>query len=421
MIEERDDVLQIAAPKRRKAVSRRPWKILAVNDSAEALAQKVTLERFYNGVTATNAIKRNQRGGFRLLVQQMMRAIFDEFAVHEIIWNPQGGQLTAEFKYVPLYFFENTSGALRYIGPEGGLSTGKDLAENEWMTTVGDSALMKAASICYMFKRFSLQDWLNFSEKFGIPGIHGETTAPKGSPEWDAFVNALDDFANDWVIATNVGAKINLIEAKQVGSGPFAPMVERMDRRLASLCRGADLSTLSAKNHTGASLQGDEQDILIEDDCALIAETLQTQVSRFVIGYQHDTTELLAYIHIEPPVQKDVNLELAVDQFLLNNDGELGAAETYERYSRVLPTNTPEGKMLKRIGQPLNQPSNKPEEAAPEQTGHVSAENDATAPTADELAKLLATADFETIAKALELALGQALTDGAKKLNPKKS
>jgi phage gp29-like protein len=368
-IEERDDILAIAAPKRRKAVSRRPWSILTVDDTTEAARHAEALKFFFNNLTATSAIDRNERGGFSLLVRDMMRAQFMRYAVHEIVWQPRGKNLTAQFTFVPLAFFENTTGALRYTGPES-TANGSELEQDGWLVTCGDP-LFKAASICYLFKRFSLQDWINFSEKFGIPGIHGKTPATPGTPEWDKFVDALARFANDYVLATTEGVTIDLIEAKTGTTQiPFAPMVERMDRRLAAMCRGADLSTLSAKDQTGASLQSDESDLLLEDDCAIISETLQTQVARVVIRTLFGPVEPLAYLQIAPPAHTDTQVDIAVDKHLLDAGGELDAQETYERYGREMPEGMAEGSTLKARTQAS------PAQAPGSQTPATTAEND---------------------------------------------
>jgi hypothetical protein len=349
VIEDRDDILHNVAPKRRKSVSRRPWEILTVDESPEAEQHQETLKDFYNSITATDATDENVKGGFRLLVRQMMNAAFHKYAVHETVWKPKGGKLTANLRYVPLYFFENRTGRLRYIGPEGGQADGIPLGENEWMITAGDSAVMKACSICYTFKRLASQDELNFSERFGMPGVHGETDAAKGSKEWEDFVEALYQFANGFVVATNQGTKINLIEAaKSAGQTPFQPLIERMDRMMASLCRGADLSTMSREDSVGASLQEGESNLLLEDDCELISETLQMQLSRYVIQWTYgDGVEPLAYIKLQPPEQEDTELDIKVDEFLLSNGGELDAATTYERYGREVPATMKAGATLK--------------------------------------------------------------------------
>lgn len=358
-IEDRDDVLQIVGPKRRKKVSGLPWEVLETSDTPEAAKHAEAITDFLNSLTVTDASDRNVRGGLRLAVRQMMNAVFHKYAVHEIVWSNAGGKVRAELRYVPLYFFSNVSGRLSFIGAEGAMNEGPELQDGEWMVTTGDSALMKAASICYVFKRLSLQDWLAFSEKFGIPGIHGECQAAKGSQEWNDFCNALSAFANEWVTATNSGAKINLIEAKSGGDAPFAPMVERMDRRMASLVLGSDLATLSRENSVGSQAQQGDAGALLEDDCELISETLQTQLVRPLIAFLFGT-EPLAYVKFMVPQDADTKAEVEVDQFLINNGGELDAAETFERYNRTPAKTMAEGAVLKKAAAPATPPATAP-------------------------------------------------------------
>jgi len=337
VLERRDDVLKNAGPKRRKSVSRQAWEIVGSEDSPEAASQKEALEYFYRNLSVTDAINENLRAGFPQLVRGMMDAQFQYFAVHEVVWRPEPGGLTAELRKVPLWFFENRTGRLRYTGPELAWD-GQDLDEGGWLITCGEG-IMEAASVCCMFKRFSLQDWLNFGEKFGLPGIHGECPAAKGSAEWDDFTEALESFANDWIIATAAGSKISLIEAGKTGDAPFQPMVDRMDRRLAALCRGADLSSISRdREGTGASLQGDETDTLVEDDCALVTETLNEQIDRAVIRLAFGPgAPVLANIRINPPKKRDIGQDLQVDKFLLAHGAPVSVADALERYGRPAP------------------------------------------------------------------------------------
>lgn len=371
-IESRDETLMTAVPKRMKSVSRRSWEIVRVDDSAQADADAEALEFFYNNLTATKATDLNVRGGFRRLAQQMMAAEFYQYAAHEIIWQPRkvGARrlLTAEFRFVPLWLFENRTGQLRYTGPDG-LINGTALERDAWMIHCGDG-LMKSLSICRMFKSLSLQDWLNFSEKFGIPGVHGETSAAKDTPEWNAFVEALAAFANDWVTATSQGTKINLIESSKTGDQPFEPMVERMSRAMIALCRGSDLGTLSSQDGAGASLQGDETEMLLEDDCASISETLNTHVDRFVLRWLNGPNkENLAYFKLMPPVQQDTKGDIDVDKHIVDLGGELPATETYERYGRTLPDSMKDV-MLKKSPTPA------PVEIKKAESENLQAEND---------------------------------------------
>ena len=101
--------------------------------------------------------------------------------------------------------------------------------------------------------------------------------------------------------------------------------------------RGADLSTVSSGNNqgTGASLQGEEGDLLLQNDCAEISETLQTWVDPVVVRWATGWTEKpLAYVKVSPPKAVDIVKDIATDKFL----AEMGVAQSQEaileRYGR---------------------------------------------------------------------------------------
>ena len=62
------------------------------------------------------------------------------------------------------------------------------------MITVADG-LGEALSLCYMYKRLAVQDWLAFSEKFSVPGVLGRTSAAKDS---DAMRDSVIAYASEW-------------------------------------------------------------------------------------------------------------------------------------------------------------------------------------------------------------------------------
>jgi len=114
-----------------------------------------------------------------------------------------------------------------------------------------------------------------------------------------------------------------------------------MDRAISALWRGADLSTLSGQTPEagqGASLQGDESDLLEADDAQLIGETLNRQVDRFVIEYHFGRgTRPLAYFKLRTAQKKNVEIELRIDQFLRDSGAPLGVRNALERYNRSIP------------------------------------------------------------------------------------
>jgi phage gp29-like protein len=342
-IEKRDDVIRNVASKRKKALAKYRRKSFQHEQTPEAAAHAQALDDFYDNMTVVNALDQNETGGFPLLVRQMMDAVGKYYAVHEIVWMPGSpgdgsNVLTAELRFVPLWFFENRSGRLQFLTLPLGGANGEPLEPGGWMITKGDG-IMEACSIAYMFKNMPLKDWVSYSDKYGTPGVLGQTNAAKGSEAGEALKAAVASFGQNWsgVVYGADGAikdPISLITAQGEGTLPFPPLVERMDRALASLWRGSDLSTISADNK-GASVQQDESDILLEDDAAMVSETLQLYIDRWVI-WQKFGVKPLAYSRIVVPESRNVALDLQIDELLLKAGARMGERERLEYYGRPL-------------------------------------------------------------------------------------
>jgi len=336
-IEDRDDILTSVVPKRKKAVSQHGYEIITLDDSPEAQRHKDVLENFYNNLTATDATDLNYRGGVSLLIRQMMDAVGKKYAVHEIVWEPSADGLTATFYFVPLWFFEHTTSRLRYLEHDGARE-GVEMPDGEWLVTAGDG-LMTATCVAYIFKHIPLKDWLIYCERHGMPGLQGKTDAKEGSTEWNVLVSALENFGIDWSMVTNRGVDIEKLDMSSNGELPFPTLVERMDRAMASIWRGADLSTMSSGSGegTGASLQGDEAEILEVDDAMLISEALNEQVDRWVIRYALGAPRALAYIKINTGTKQATEQDIKIDQFFVDNKIPTSRSALYHRYGRPEP------------------------------------------------------------------------------------
>lgn len=341
-IEKRDDVLQCVIPKRKAQAKRLQWEVIVdpdAKDSPEAEAQKDVLKKFYKNIRVTNAVDMNQKGGFSLLVEQMMDAVAKRYAVHEIIFQPKAEYLTARFNFVPLWFFENQTGKLRFLRNDNDYQ-GVDLSEDGWMVTVGQG-VMEACAVAWMFKNLGMKDWLLYCEKHGMPGVQGKTKAPKGSDQWNNLVEAVNAIAADFSCVTNAEDMIEKLDFSAQGQLPYPPLVERMDRVLAALWRGADLSTMSSGasgEGNGASLQGKEEHALQNDDAALVSETLNNFVDLQVLRYHFgDDVVPMAYVKVVVPPLFDVEKEIKVDNHLMTHGCDLGKNAMYERYGREMP------------------------------------------------------------------------------------
>ncbi|MDO5320103.1 MAG: DUF935 family protein [bacterium] len=335
--EERDDKMATCAMKMRASVGRCDYSILVkegFENDERAKRHAEILKRFWSTVNVTSRFNMNERGGLRLLKKQMMEAQSYGYAVHEIVWRPlPNGEIAAEFIKLPLWHFENRTGALRFLPTETAVE-GVRMAEGEWLVTTGDGVGIPA-SICAMAKRMCFQDWLLFSERSGMPIIVGSTGATFRSEQWNNIKGAIRNIYRDTRVLLDSGSKIEAIDTGHAANIPFPALVEWSDRAIAALYRGADLSTISKGDGTGASLQGDEAGMIEQDAAANLGETLHEQVDRFVIRYVTGDDEPLASISIEPVNKPDVDTDIKIDNHLGEFGIRLSKNDMLARYGRT--------------------------------------------------------------------------------------
>lgn len=338
----RDYQLQIAAPKRLKSVARHGYDIMTVEeipDGLEAMADEQArfLKYFYDHLSTTTALNPDEEGGLSLLLRQMMGAVGTYYSVHEIVWQPQAdGNLTARFIHCPVWWFEGTRGKLRFLDSEFQVY-GREMDPGEWLVTCGDG-LMEACSVLYLFKALPMKSWITYLDKFAQPGLHLKTDAQKGSTEWNDAVEALTQFAEDFATVTNRSAELSLIEAKASGDASYDRLIEKIDRAITQLWRGGDLGTTSGQNAHGASLQGDESEILETDDAKMLEETLTAKVSRYALQWKFGPdVPQLAYVKLRTTPRQNIKDDLSVDQWLAAQKFPMTLGSLAERYSRDLP------------------------------------------------------------------------------------
>lgn len=382
----RDDVLQSVIPKRKAALARREFQILPDEDAdpIEAAKHQCVLNYFYKNIQSTHAVDMNQRRGIKLLIENILDAKMMKYAIHEILWKPTADMvdlaytdqdtgetevfgtvpgLTATMNFVPVWFFENRTGKLRFLQEDFSYD-GVDMEDGAWLTAVGDG-VMEAAVVAYMFKKLAMQEWLTYMQRQATPGIVGKVVGgTPGTDRWEGMQQAVQDFASGFGMVINAEDSMDPLDMGATGQLPFPAMIERMDRVLATLMRGQDLSTMSA-HHTsggagggqGASLQGDEEHIVETDDANFVNETLQLNLDPWIIAYYFgEGTKPLARATVVVPEEKDKAGILEELTFLVDSGVKIG-----KRYA----TQQLGYEMCSKDDEPLEKPTPAPSLALP--------------------------------------------------------
>ncbi|MBQ3808592.1 MAG: DUF935 family protein [Kiritimatiellae bacterium] len=337
--ETREDKMRIGSFKMAAAVSSKPWQVRirqGEEENPRAKLHQEHLTKFWNRIEATDAFCRNHRGGLRLLVKQMMSAQSRVYSVHDICWKVNGdGTLNATFTHVPAWCFENRTGRLRYIRNDCD-TVGAEMPDGEWLVTVGEGVGIAAAVIA-MAKRLSWNDWLLFSEKCGMPVILGNTNAQRDTPAWAAMSRAIRAIAPKTGLLADTGTTLNAVSMGAGGQQTYRELVDTVDRAISALYRGGDLATQSSgPDAAGVNAQAGESELMDDDGCKMVSETLRDQVEKFVIRFELGDFEPLAEIVINPPADTDdVDREMKIDNHLAGLGVKLSKKDALARYGRT--------------------------------------------------------------------------------------
>lgn len=289
-----DAMTATCAPKRWRAVSGADWEISTIDDSEEARRQADFLDDFYKSFVASEAEALDMRGGVETLTHHLVQAQAFKYAAAEIVWEPARtakGEATyhARAIHCPLRFFEATQRRLRIL-VDSASSAGEPLDERNWIVACAPGTpLLLPTMLLFLLKMTPLEDWAVTVETFAVPFVIGKTTAQPGDEAWNALEDIVRNAKNRFGGVVGKDVELQIVNGiTQGAASPHRELVEYIDRAIAALWRGGDLSTISAAGDAvGANPQQDETDAMARAD-KLFVEGVLAQLSekflRLVFG-----------------------------------------------------------------------------------------------------------------------------------------
>lgn len=338
-IERRDDRVLADSVKRRKSIGRYGYRVVACDGQDPRdpkVARHIAAIKFaLENLTARDALDGSVVGGMSTLIRQMMCAVGFGWQVNEVVWRKTPNGLTCDTIAMPLWWFERLTGCLRYLPADLAIE-GVPLEDDGWLVTKGD-CLMAPTSVLYLLKRMALTDWSLYNGRVG-PGIHGTTSAARGSADWTALEDAVENFSFDLSMVTGSGVKIEPIEMALKGTLPWPGMYEAMTKAITVLWRGGNLMTDSSggPDQSGVTLQGSEASLLEQDDAEMVSDAINDGIVEPLILYRFGEAPL-AWVEWNTGTKPNAANEIAKDDALARRGWQFTVEDLAERYDRTPP------------------------------------------------------------------------------------
>ncbi|MCP4696532.1 MAG: DUF935 domain-containing protein, partial [Gammaproteobacteria bacterium] len=274
-----------------------------------------------------------RKPGFRRMVKDLMDAVGKGFSVVENLWEPGADKWNVSFAWRDPRFFRydfETGEELRLIDEQDALN-GIELPENKFI--IHQPALKSglqiraglafAAAFSYMCKTFTMFNWMNFADVYGMPlrlGRYGPNAKPA---DIAVLRNAVNNIGSDAAAVMPESMRIEFQELKsQTDSSEFfINLAKFFDAQISKLVLGQVRTTdeLSSGLHKSSEADGKDEvraDIQVDD----VAELNETVNRYFVIPFinlNHGVQENYPLVELVIPENRDVaGLVNALDKLI---------------------------------------------------------------------------------------------------------
>jgi phage gp29-like protein len=150
------------------------------------------------------------------------------------------------------------------------------------------AGLLRPCAYMYLFKNYTLKDWVVFNERFAMPMRVGKFSPGTSEDELRVLRNAVFNLGTDAAAVISDSTVIELLESstRTASSSAYEQLAEFCNRAMSKVVLGHTGSVDSTPGKLGNEDQAKEvrQDIL-ESDAKALAKTVSTQIVRPLVEY----------------------------------------------------------------------------------------------------------------------------------------
>lgn len=189
------------------------------------------------------------------------------------------------------------------------------------------AGIMRTVGWMYLFKNFSMKDWVAFAEVYGMPVRVGYYDSNASETDKQALLQALINIASDAAGILPKGSDIQFItdSLRAAGGDVFQALANFCNAEMSKAVLGQTLTTEVGDKGSYAASQTHQQvrQDLLEADCRSLAETLRQYLIRPLVlfNFGKAATSRLPWIkfHCEPP--EDLQAKAETYRVLISDIG----------------------------------------------------------------------------------------------------
>ena len=145
--------------------------------------------------------------------------------------------------------------------------------------------VIRPCSWMFLFKNFSIKDWVIFAETYGMPMRIGTYHGGASDDEKDVLLRAVADIGSDAAAIIPETMKINFVEAmnKSATSDVFEKLINFCDAQMSKAVLGQTMTTDDGSSRSQAEVHNDVRGDIERSDAKQLAATLNDQLVKPII------------------------------------------------------------------------------------------------------------------------------------------
>jgi phage gp29-like protein len=339
-MEEKDTHLASVLGTRKTAVLGVDWDVMAYSDDKadQEVAAFVT--------EALDAVK-----GLEGAFLDLLDAIGKGYSVGELMWEVRDGRAwvgQVKWRHQKRFAFDDAGERVKLLTDSSPM--GEDIPENKFVVHLHKArsghpsrqGLVRVCAWMYLFKNYSVKDWVQFAEVYGQPLRLGKYDPQATPADREALLAAVTQLGTDAAGIISKSTEIEFVETSQRSGDIYSALASFCDAQMSKAVLGQTLTTEVGDrgSYAASKTHGEVRQDILEADCKSLAETLRRDLIRplALFNFGPDALTRLPWVkfHYEPP--EDLKSSADVYSILVGQVGLPVATEhIYEKFGVPKP------------------------------------------------------------------------------------
>ena len=286
--------------------------------------------------------------GLEDIMLDLMDAVGKGFAVSEIMWRYDGGRVVVgdiRSRHQKRFFWdaEDAFKVRTDEVPEGMELPGNKFILHRYKARSGHpsrAGVLRVVAWVYLFKNYTLKDWVAFCEVYGMPLRLGKYQPGASEDDKRALMQALAQIGADAAGIFPDGTTIEFINTEKASSTDLYERLARYcDEQISKAILGQTLTSDSGGgSYAQSKTHNDVRHDLTVADCKALAATLRRDLIRPLVLFNFGDDTRIPYIRFDAEESEDLEQTANIIGTLIEKTGlKIPTSYLYKKFSIPKP------------------------------------------------------------------------------------